>query len=128
MFHVEHLYVEPIIPNEVVVQGLCDIMLSQTMDSTFHPHSDSAYRKATKYIYHDVKRNKFSFHSFYYSQNVNVYEIHNVDVKTAFNILINNGYYIFKGYEFGSWMGYVVRFKPTYKNMSIIYEFNDSIE
>ena len=52
-------------------------------------------------------------------------------MKEAFRIIQEAGYYIFKVYEYGSWMGYKVSDKPCvadYKGATRVTEFNDFID
>ena len=128
-------YQQPIEVREFVVQGIIDAFLAHVGDSTFHPYSDGTYREQTHYIRKHKNSEKYygfsSYPTTYQQQSDDFVRINGYEMKEAFRILIENGYYIFKIYSYNSWMGYIVSEKPYetfYKGACRVTEFNDFID
>ena len=49
-------------------------------------------------------------------------------MKAAFEALQNAGYYMFRVYEYGSWLGYKCSKKPFMNDGERVTEFNDFID
>ena len=121
-------YVQPTEVREDVVQGICESFLHGCSCSVFHPFSDGCYRRASKYIVRQ-KGNKH-FHGFLdkpYEWEEGVV-FNGEEMKAAFNALQEAGYYMFRIYEYRSWMGYKCGKKPFMENGEIVTEFNDFID
>ena len=129
-------YQQPIEVREFVVQGIIDAFLAHVGDSTFHPYNGSNYcRSATHYLRKHKNADKYYGFSSTPTTSMKQFDdfvqIHGCEMKEAFRILIENGYYIFKIYEYNSWMGYIVNEKPYetfYKGACKVTEFNDFID
>ncbi len=99
---------------EEVVQGICESFLSENAWSTFHPHSEGAYRKKTNYIYRH--KNGTIFHGFTgtpFTTDVNI-RFNSVELKTAVECLKKAGYYFYEVYTYGTWLGYFCSKYPTF--------------
>ena len=129
-------YTQPTEVREFMVQGIIDAFLSGGYYSIFHPFGQSAYRSATLYLF-----KKPWFESPYFlarysdigigKEQYFLGKIRGCEMKEAFRIIQEAGYYIFKVYEYGSWMGYKVSDKPfvsDYKGATRVTEFNDFID
>ena len=129
-------YHQPTEVREFVVQGIIDAFLAHKGDSTFHPYNGSTYcREATLYIRKHKNSNKFYGFSETPTDSMkrddDFVKIHGCEMREAFRILIENGYYMFKIYAYNSWMGYIVSEKPYetfYKGACRVTEFTDFID
>lgn len=126
----KNTYVQPTEVREEVVQAICEAFMS-TYSGIYHPVRQSQYREATIY----VVTNKGTF-PFFSSSNESYwtgavcYRIRGVEMKRAFEELIKAGYYMFRVWEYGSWMGYLCNDKPFYDGMraEIVTSFEDRID
>ena len=128
-------YQQPTEVREFVVQGIIDAFLSKTMFDVFHPYNDGAFRTQTHYIRKHKGSNKYYGFDSTPTTSKERYDefvkFHGSEMREAFRILLANGYYIFKIYEYNSWMGYIVNEKPYetfYKGAVKVTEFTDFID
>lgn len=122
-------YKQPTGIRKFMVQGIIDAFL-RGYKNVFHPTFQSVYRQATLYLCQDWKAPFFSEHTLDYGRKEEDYlgKIRGCEMKEAFRVLQENGYYIFQIREFGSWLGYVVSDKPYYYGGIRVTEFNDFID
>lgn len=121
-------YVQPTEVREEVVQGICEAFLNGGAWSTFHPFSNGAYRGASNKIIRNKNDKKFyGFHNEGFSNDIAI-RFNGAEMKAAFVALIKAGYYMFKVYEYGSWMGYECSKKPFMNDGERVTEFNDFID
>lgn len=125
-------YKQPTEIRKFMVQGIIDAFL-HGHENVFHPTSQSVYRVATLWLCKDWKAPFFSEHTLGYGRKEEDYlgKIRGCEMKEAFRVLQENGYYIFKVYEYGSWLGYYVSEKPVvteFKGATRVTEFNDFID
>lgn len=128
-------YHQPTDVREFVVQGIIDVFLSRNVFNVFHPYNDGIYRSQTHYIRKRKNSNKYYGFCYAPTSEMEQYDefvkINGSEMREAFRILLANGYYIFKIYEYNSWMGYVVNEKPyetDYKGAVKVTEFKDFID
>ena len=123
------------VPTEVrpeIVQQICESFLCGNCDSTYHPFSESCYRRATHYV--DVRNGKG--HGFIspadYQGTRECVRFHGCEMSAAVKALRAAGYHIFRLYYYGSWMGYRLSTKPFYMDGSQrgveVTEINDFID
>lgn len=123
-------YVQPTEIRENVVQGICEAFLSENCWSIFHPHHDGIGRNRHRCIIkHKGEKRFYGFINadcnFQYDESV---RFNGAEMKAAFDALIKAGYYMFKVYEYGTWMGYVCKKKPYYERGSRVDSFDDFID
>ena len=121
-------YVQPMGVRQEVVQGICDAFLAQNCWSVFHPFSNSGYRKATKFIIRDSHNGDFYGFSNKCDQPELGVEFNGAEMKCAFECLIKAGYHIYRRYEYGTWLGYIVHKKPHLHDAQEVFEFSDFID
>lgn len=126
-------YVQPTEVREEVVQGICEAFLCRSGWSIFHPFSDGAYRGRSQYIIRH-KRDK-EFYGFYMRpfDGEEGVKFNGAEMKRAFEELIKAGYYMFRVYQYGTWMGYICHKKPyapdCYKDGAVnVTSFDDFID
>lgn len=123
-------YQQPIEVREFMVQGIIDAFLNR---DCFHPFSQGN-RDATLDIYKSSGLKHPIFICAYgirYNKEHILGRIRGCEMKEAFRLIQEAGYYIFKVWRYGCWMGYVVSEKPYetfYKNATRVTEFNDFID
>ena len=128
-------YTQPTEVREFMVQGIIDAFIGGVYGSVFHPFNQGAYREAKLYLYKEPwqKRPYFFQHTSDFGKKEEYYlgKIRGCEMKEAFRLIQEAGYYIFKVYEYGTWMGYMVSEKPyvsDYKGAEKVTEFNDFID
>ncbi len=127
----QNTYTQPTEVRPEVVQGICDSFLADNCWTIFHPGNDGGYRQATHYIVKGIKEKHFS--SFTRKDRIDEKKeigirVHGVEMKAAFEALQKAGYYMFRIYEYGSWMGYICRNKPYYEGGTRVKTFDDFID
>lgn len=114
---------------EYVVQAICEAFLRDGAWSVFHPYADGRYRHSTLYVVrHKNKDNYLGFVSSIDSEFDVGIKIRGVEMKEAFKVLINHGYYMFKKNYYGTWLGYVCSKKPYVDGAEMVSSFNDFID
>lgn len=121
-------YVQPTEVRENVVQAICDAFLAQCVWSTFHPFSQGCYRRADKYVLRYKRDSRF--YGFVNSpfEGEDGITFNGAEMKAAFKALQEAGYYMFRIYEYGSWMGYKCSKKPFMEKGERVTEFNNFID
>ena len=122
------------VPTEIrqeVVQAICETFLAGNCWTTFHPFH-SGRRNATKCVWlRNGKGVAFGDKSSTFHGDT-FYEIRGCEMQSAFKVLIEAGYHIFRIYEYGDWFGYKVDKKPYFRywdrECSQAYEFTDFID
>lgn len=118
-------YVQPTEVRQEVVQHICEGFLDPCCWSTFHPHSESCYRRATRY----VRMRDGKGYGFTDEPSSGDISFNGAEMKAAFKVLIDAGYHIFKRYHYGSWLGYTCRKRPfDYDGGKEVFEFTDFID
>lgn len=129
----QNTYTRPTECREEVVQAICDAFLNHCIHSTYHPHKNGRCRYPTKYVVgrtHGSTTEFFGFDSTKeetHSHDVG-YEIRGCEMRRAFKELINAGYYMFKVYTYGEWLGYEVYHKPHMEGGIRVESFNEEID
>lgn len=130
-------YVQPSEVREEVVQAICEAFIFGIADGTYHPFSGSnnGSRPATQFVYKPTRKGlqpKWGFKSSRYLDPTDIsYKIRGVEMKQAFQELIKAGYYMFKIWRYGSWLGYVCHRNPFYFNdvrSERVESFNERID
>ena len=122
------------VPTEVrdeAVQGIAEAFLNLCCWSTYHPFSDGCHRPATNCILKHKGCDKYYGFGYKGEFGDDYLQFNGAEMKKAFALLDEAGYYIFKVYEYDTWMGYVVSRKPSVPNWSRaerVYEFTDFID
>lgn len=136
-------------PTEVraeVVQAICEAFIKKTCGSTFHPYagSNNGSRNATLWLF---KQNgsgyapSFTTHEYAHrdaqesekkGKEYIMYRIRGCEMKAAFDALQKAGYYMFRCYHYGSWLGYDCGTKPEMmlgtQHCERVTSFNDFID
>lgn len=121
-------YVQPTRIREEVVQGICDAFLDNNVYSTFHPFSDGRGRRRTLILCrHKVDGKYYGFTDELFDSQEGI-KFNGAEMKQAFEELIKAGYYMFRVYKYGSWMGYVCSKKPYYQGGTPVTSFDDFID
>jgi len=122
-------YVQPKQVREDVVQAICDAFLESHCNSIFHPYGDGRGRSKTHFV-HPRTANKYaSFKGYDWAESHDGYiKLNGEEMKAAFKALQEAGYYMFRIYEYGSWMGYECSKKPLIEKGERVTEFNDFID
>lgn len=121
-------YIQPTEVREWVVQGICEAFLSDNGWSTFYPYNDGAGRYKRKYIARHTNNSRFyGFVSERFTGEECV-EFHGEEMKRAFEELHKAGYFIFRIYTYGTWMGYVCKKKPFLEGCARVKWFEDFID
>lgn len=118
-------YVQPTGVREEIVQGICEAFLASNAWSTFYPRTTGLYRRRTLLIIKHKGADKYyGFHNEPFSGE-EASSFNGAEMKEAFKILQEAGYYIF---WLGSVQGYRVSKKPFYEGGVRVTEFNDFID
>lgn len=120
-------YARPTEVRQEVVQDICDAFLGENYCSTYHPHSNGMCRNAHCYVVKKQGVKAFGFRDkpFYGEQGA---EFNGEEMKTAFKLLREAGYHIFRVYSYGTWLGYVVRKQDFMNGGTEVYSFEDRID
>lgn len=103
-------YEQPTEIRQEVVQGICEAFLGRNCWTTYHPFSESAYRRADRYILkHENGKEYYGFDDEIHEKGLT---FNGAEMKAAFEVLINAGYYMFVGYDYGTWKGYKCQKQP----------------
>lgn len=130
-------YVQPSEVREEVVQAICEAFIFGIADGTYHPFSGSnnGSRPATRYVAKPTRpglQSKWGFKADSRMDETDIsYKIRGVEMKRAFEELIKAGYYMFKIWSYGSWLGYVCHRNPFYYDdvrSERVTEFTDRID
>lgn len=122
-------YVQPTEIRQEVVQAICTTFLEHHVNTIFHPFNDGCYRQATLYVATKHPRGGFNYVSWAKDHKEEGYvRINGKEMEAAFNALQKAGYYMFRTYEYGSWMGYKCSKKPFMERGAKVTEFNDFID
>jgi hypothetical protein len=122
-------YVQPKQVRENVVQAICDAFLESHCHSIFHPHGGGFGRRKTLFVHPKTQNSRASFQNYDWTiQHDGFVEFNGEEMKAAFKALQEAGYYMFRIYEYGSWMGYECSKKPFMENGERVTEFNDFID
>ena len=121
-------YVQPTEVREEVVQAICTTFLETHIYSVFHPFCDR-HRCKTMYVATKNPRGGFNDSSWAETHKKEGYvRFNGGEMKAAFKALQNAGYYMFRTYKYGTWMGYECSKKPFMENGERVTEFNDFID
>ena len=121
-------YVQPKEVREEVVQAICTTFLETHVNSVFHPFCDR-HRCKTIYVATKCPRGGFADSSWAESHKEDGYvRFNGEEMKAAFKVLQNAGYYMFRTYKYGTWMGYECSKKPFMEKGERVTEFNDFID
>ena len=109
-------YVQPTEVRPEVVQGICEAFLRQCAWSVFHPSSGGRYREETHYIMrHKDKKEFYGFGDYHKAFSDSVYvKFNGEEMKAAFKVLREAGYFMFRGLNYGTWLGYECLRKPVH--------------
>lgn len=99
-------YVTPTEVRDEVVQGICEAFLRGGWDSVFHPVSDGLCRGKTLYIARNSNDTKFYGFTSRRYDGEEIVKFNGAEMEKAFQVLIDNGYFMWRIYQYGSWMGY----------------------
>lgn len=122
-------YVQPKQVREDVVQAICDAFLETHCDSIFHPHGGGRCRHKTHFVHPRTANQRASFSNYDWVESHDGYiKFNGEEMKAAFKALQEAGYYMFRIYEYGSWLGYECSKKPFLENGERVTEFNDFID
>ena len=122
-------YVQSTEVRQNVVQAICDAFLESHCNSIFHPYGDGCGRRKTHFV-HPRTANKYaSFQNYdWATENEGFIKFNGEEMKAAFKALQEAGYYMFRIYNYGSWMGYECSKKPFMEKGERVTEFNDFID
>ena len=128
-------YVQPTEVREEVVQAICEAFIYGAenpyhIGHTYYPFSEGAYRGATFLVVKPTRKgvvNVFSFENKGRDSDI-VHRFNGAEMRAAFEELIKAGYYMFKVYAFGSWMGYKCSKKPFMQGGTRVKSFEDFID
>lgn len=124
----KNTYVQPTEIREDVVQGICEAFLAQTRRSGFHPFRDGSERPATLFITRKKGDIEYSYFSPILIDAEEGVQFHGVEMQKAFDVLRENGYYIWVIYEYEYWKTYVVTNKPYLAGAVQVSTFSDFID
>lgn len=114
---------------ENVVQAICDAFLETHCNSIFHPYGSGCYRRKTHFVHPKTKNSCASFQNYDWAESHDGYiKFNGEEMKAAFKALQEAGYYMFRIYEYGSWMGYECSKNTFMENGERVTEFNDFID
>lgn len=136
-------YIQPTEVRTEVVQAICEAFIA---NSTFHPHhgSNNGSRDAKLWLF-KRKDSKYAPHftSYEYAhrdaqdaerngKEYIMYRIRGCEMEAAFDALQKAGYYMFRCYHYGSWLGYDCGKKPVMmlgtQHCERVTSFNDFID
>ena len=121
-------YVQATEVRENVVQAICTTFLETHCNRLFHPVSDGYYcRRETLYVDVVSKRGGFCAKN-WAMEHKGFVRFNGAEMKAAFKVLQDAGYYMFRIYEYGTWMGYECSKKPFMQKGERVTEFNDFID
>lgn len=124
----KNTYEVPTEVREEAVQAICDAFLRRCHWSTFHPYSQSACRRADRYVLGHKDGKWYGFNDQPFNAEEKLIKITGAEMKEAFKELRKAGYHIFKVYDYHCWLGYKVSEKPYLQDGTEVYEFNDFID
>ena len=110
-------YVQPTEVRQEIVQGICEAFLRNCAWSVYHPFTGGAYRNPTPYIIrHKGEKTFYGFgddpSTFRDSEYV---KFNGAEMKAAFKALRNAGYFMFRGLNYGTWIGYECKKSPIHQ-------------
>jgi len=121
--------VQPTEVRQEVVQAICTTFLETHVNTTFHPFTESRYRRATLYVATKHPRGGFNDSSWANDHKEDGYvRVNGEEMKAAFIILRMAGYHLFRIYEYGTWMGYECSKKPFMEKGTEVTKFIDFID
>ena len=121
-------YVEPTQIRESVVQDICDAFLSKCCWNVFHPVSDGNYRRPTLHVLKSLDNKAYGFDCSRSTGEVSDIRIRTCEMKEAFKLLQEAGYYMFKVFEYGTWFGYRCYNKPYLEDGKRVTTFDHFID
>lgn len=122
-------YVQSTEVRQNVVQAICDAFLESHCNSTFHPYGEGCYRRKTLFVHPKTAKSYASFQNHEWAaKNEGFIKFNGEEMKAAFKALQEAGYYIFRIYDYGTWMGYTCGKKPFMERGERVTEFNDFID
>lgn len=114
---------------ENVVQAICEAFLRDGAWSCFHPYENGIYRYPTTYVVkHKKCQTYYGFKSSIDYEFDDGIKIRGSEMKEAFKVLINHGYYMFRVRTYQVWLGYICSKKPYFNEGQRVTEFNDFID
>ena len=123
-------YVQPFEIREEVVQAICNAFFS-TYSGIYHPFHEGR-RYATIYVVTGKGKSPFfsSSNESYWGKESKCYRIRGCEMKQAFEELIKVGYYMFRVYQYDTWLGYVCKKTPFYHDhrADMVEAFTDRID
>lgn len=121
-------YVQPTDVRDWVVEGICQVFLSGCAWSVFHAVNDGYGRyKTTRIIKHKNENNYYGFHHRPFADDDSVV-FNGAEMKKAFEVLQEHGYYMFKVYTYGTWEGYICSKKPFHDGGVRVTTFDGFID
>lgn len=130
-------YVQPTEVRQDIVQAICEVFLGGGAWSIFHPFKDGR-RIEHNYVRAHKTGKFFGFASYqdydfakshpYFKETQRYLKFNGAEMKAAFKVLIDSGYYMFRVYEYGTWMGYKCGCKPYMDGGVKVSGFDDLIE
>jgi len=127
-------YVQPTEVRQEVVQVICDYMLDNDgCGRVFHPKPDGCYRSPNIWLRRKEGTKRWNGLCRYDSAHEEGYEntrIHGSEMQAAFKALQDAGYYMFRIYEYRTWLGYRCSKKPflDLDSGTRVTEFTDFID
>lgn len=138
-------YIQPAEVRENVVQAICEAFIAQYVrckgcNQVYHPFSEGAYRRAARFVARNKEydgQNHYKVDGLYdrFENHLDDSEegmiFTGAEMKRAFEELIKAGYYMFRIWEYGFWMGYICSDKPFYHHKygaEEVYVFSDRID
>ena len=95
--------------DESVVQGICNAFLADNAWHIYHPFSEGAYRQRDAYV--EMKGGAFV--SWREAEGKQGYaKFTNAEMDLAVEELKKAGYYLYRRYDYGSWVAYFFSPKP----------------
>lgn len=112
---------------ENIVQMICDAFLHGTFSSAFHPNCGGRYRNLTDYVICNRNGQAYGFNdqpdTF---TGEHGYKIRRCEVEKAIELLLENGYYLYRKLMYGSWVSYVIENRPNLHDMSRMGRIQES--
>ena len=121
-------YVEPTQVRESVVQDICDAFLSKCRWSVFHPVSDGYHRRRTVFVRKSLGSKAYGFDDSPGTYDIPDIRIRTCEMKEAFRLLQEAGYYMFRIFKYGTWLGYICYEKPYMEDGVRVTTFDHFID
>ena len=121
-------YVEPTQVRESVVQDICGAFLSKCCWNVFHPVSDGYHRRRTVFVRKSLGSKAYGFDDSPGTYDIPDIRIRTCEMKEAFRLLQEAGYYMFRIFEYGTWLGYKCYEKPYMEDGVRVTTFDHFID